>query len=38
MAAVNQAKGLQDEMWQQTLMLVHQDLTLVTPMFVQAVG
>ena len=25
-------------MWQQTLMLVHPDLTLVTPMFVQAVG
>jgi hypothetical protein len=38
MIAVNRAKRLQNEIWQQTVMLVQQNLTIVTPLFVRAVG
>ncbi len=38
MAAVNQAKHLQNEMWQQTVLLVPQNLNEVTPTVVQSVG
>jgi hypothetical protein len=36
--AVNHAKHLQDEMWQQTVILAQQNLNSVTPIFAQAVG
>ena len=38
MAAVNQAKHLQNEMWQQTVLLVPQNLNEVTPTVVEPVG
>jgi hypothetical protein len=38
MAAVNHAKQLQNEMWQQTVMLVPQNINTMTPIFAQAVG
>jgi hypothetical protein len=38
MAAVNHAKYLQNQMWQQTLMFVSQNINTVTPIIVQAVG
>jgi hypothetical protein len=38
MASVNHAKRLQNEMWQQTVMLIPQNLNQVTPIFVQAVN
>jgi hypothetical protein len=37
-ATVNHAKHLQNEMWQQTVMLVPQNTNAVTPIFAQAVG
>jgi hypothetical protein len=38
LSAVNHAKHLQNEMWQQTLMLVPQNLNQMTPMIAQSVG
>ncbi len=38
LTAVNRAKHLQGNMWQQTVMLVPQDLNPVTPIFAQSVG
>ena len=37
-AAIDQAKHLQNEMWQQTVMVVQQNLNQVTPIFAQSVG
>lgn len=37
-ATVNHAKHLQNEMWQQTVMIVQQNLNQVTPIFAQSVG
>ena len=38
MAAVNRAKRLQNEMWQQTVMLAQQNVNVLTPLVAQSVG
>jgi hypothetical protein len=37
-ASITHAKHLQDEMWQQSVMLIQQNPNVVTPIFVQALG
>lgn len=38
LATIDRAMHLQNEMWQQTVLLVQQDPNVVTPIFVQALG
>ncbi len=38
MASIDHAKHIQNEIWAQTMMLVPQNISLVSPTFIQAVG